>query len=265
MGKRRMPSSNFYLIILLTIVLFILLAGLRTQVVLASARPLVRGLEQQLVAIQVRNYKQIETDHYQIKYQNINGETLDLIAETAEKKYWAVSEAFQYKPDGKITLIIYDDPEEMLKVNFLNKDNPPMGVYFGNSLHILDPSHWISDQQNMKIIFESQGPVLHELVHLFTDHLGGGNFPLWFTEGVSLYYEYALDGYEWGKEVIVPKDYTLKKLYHSFNQLDQYQAYTKAFRIVKGYVEENGEKALLEIINSLGRGARLEHYFPISE
>lgn len=265
MGRKNLRKFNFYKVLLLTSILFILLANVRAQVVVASARPLIRGFEKQLVALQVRDYQQLETDHFVIKYRAIDEITLDLIVKTAEDKYKAVSEAFQYEPQGKIPLILYDNPEEMMKITFLKKDHPPMGVYFGNSLHILDPSHWISDQENMEAIFYREGPVLHELVHLFTDHIGGGNFPQWFTEGVSLYYEYAVDGYEWGKGVELSAEYTLKQLYQSFNELDQYLAYTKAFRTVKGYVEQNGEAALLEVIDSLGKGDKLETYFPIAE
>jgi len=41
-----------------------------------------------------------------------------------------------------------------------------------------------------------ENTALHEMVHLFTDDLGKGNFPTWFTEGVSWYFEYKINGYE---------------------------------------------------------------------
>lgn len=264
--RKSKKSLNKISIVIFLILLFLLLFTLKEEVVIASTRPLVRNFEKQMISLQTKNYTTVETENFIIKYNQIEAETLALIIKTAEDKYQIVREAFQYQPQGKVPLIIYDDPNFMMKVTYLDKGTPPMGVYFGNSLHILDPSHWIKEKEDLEDIFYYEGPVLHELVHLFTDHLAGGNFPMWFTEGVSLYFEYVVDNYEWGREAeFIEGEYTLEELYHSFYELDPYLAYTKSFRIVKAYVDESGEDSLFQLIRALGRGEKLETYFPIIE
>lgn len=104
--------------------------------------------------------------------------------------------------------------------------------------------------------------MLHELVHLFTDHIGNGNFPMWFTEGVSLYFEYMVDGYEWGKGLVftATDTYTIKELSGNFYNLNQYRAYTQSFRLVKNMVEDNGLGKLIDIIESLGKGHNMDEF-----
>src|SRR5690554_7253947 len=58
----------------------------------------------------------------------------------------------------------------------LKKGDPPMGVYYGDSVHSLDPKHWVDSMEELDYKFYNEGPVLHELVHLFTDHSASGNF-----------------------------------------------------------------------------------------
>ncbi len=229
--------------------------------IIRITRPLMRNLEYRMVSLQVRGYNQLETENFIINYQDIDKKVLNLVAVTAESKYQQTVELFKYKPNNKIKIVLYDDPEPMMRVTTLRKGTPPMGVYYGDTLHILDPTHWIKDTSQMEYIFYREGPILHELVHLFTDHLARGNFPIWFTEGVSLYFEYEIDEYQWGKDVEFKEgEYTLDELTYSFNEKDQYLAYTKSFRIIKNYVEEHGLESLMKLIMELGEGNQFKNY-----
>ena len=81
------------------------------------------------------------------------------------------------------------------------------------------------------------------------------------TEGVSLYFEYMIDGYEWGREVVfLEKNYTIEELNSQFSSLNQYEAYTKSFRLVRTLVENHGLDKLMEIISSLGDGHDFDEF-----
>ncbi|ABR50825.1 conserved hypothetical protein [Alkaliphilus metalliredigens QYMF] len=217
-------------------------------------RPLLRSAEETMVSYQTRSDQQIETENFIIKYQSIDEELLQFIAETAEDKYREATAVFQYEPKDKVLLVVYNDPNRMMKTVMLNKEKPPMGVYYGNALHILDPTLWVNEGQDLEQVFYEEGPILHELVHLLTDHVAKGNFPHWFTEGVSLYFEYEVDGYEWGRGVTLSEVYDLEALTYGFHQMNQYEAYTKSFRLVNAFVEEYGRQALINLIEELGEG-----------
>lgn len=229
--------------------------------VIGAIRPFIRAVENRIVLYKTRNFSEIETDRFIYRYENIDQETLDLIIQTAEDKYRSIANIFQYELKEKILIVAYKDTDLMMRTTMLNKGDPPMGVYYGDSIHIADPKLWTTESQNLEEIFYKEGPVLHELVHLFTDHVGRGNFPIWFTEGVSLYFEYRIDGYQWGQEIdFSEKDYSIEELNSNFKRLNQYWAYTKSFRLVKGFVDQHGLEKLMEVIRLLGQGHSFDEF-----
>lgn len=230
-------------------------------------RPLIRNLENKIVLYQTRNFKELETDTFVFRYDDLDNETLELIKNTAEDKYEKIIEIFQYKLKNKILIVIYNNKDLMMDTTMLKRGDPPMGVYYGNSVHISNPKDWIEKTEELEYIFYKEGPMLHELAHLFTDHIGNGNFPMWFTEGVSLYFEYIVDDYEWGKDVIFTdsNNYTIEELNSNFNSLNQYEAYTKSFRLVKNMVDNHGLNKLIDLISSLGKGHKMKEYIYLFE
>ncbi|SDL14137.1 peptidase MA family metallohydrolase [Natronincola ferrireducens] len=229
---------------------------------IATLRPMLRGMENTIVSYRVGNYDFITTEHFIICYDDgIDQEIVDLVAKTAEDKYRTVEEVFQYKTEEKILVVLYDDPRALMRNTMLRQGPVPMGVYYGDSIHLLNPVHWVKDLEEIDRIFYSQGPFLHELVHLFTDHVAKGNFPLWFTEGISLYFEYMVDEYEWGKDAVFEdEEYTLDILTKEFHQLDDYLAYTQSFRIIRDFVDIHGIEALLNILRDLGEGKDIKEF-----
>ncbi|SET01519.1 Peptidase MA superfamily protein [Natronincola peptidivorans] len=260
--KRKVPIK--ILVIVGIIVLSIGLLGFKKQDynVKVVFRPMVRAVESRLVGYKTQGYDFVTTENFIIRYEeNIDLEIVKMIARTAEDKYRAAVEVFEYKPKEKIQVILYDNPEVLMQTTMLKKGSPPMGVYYGDTIHILNPIHWVKNVEKVEEYFYSQGPFLHELVHLFTDHIAKGNFPIWFTEGVSLYFEYKVDGYEWGKEVVFQEnEYTLEELTDNFHGLNEYLAYTQSFRNVKNFVDDHGIDALMDIIKVLGEGKSLQEF-----
>lgn len=227
-------------------------------------RPLVRSIENKIVLYKTRNFNQTETDAFVFRYEDIDNKTLELIKDTTADKYKKITDIFQYEFKGKILVVIYNNMDLMMNTTMLKKGEPPIGVYYGDSIHILNPELWIEETwaEKLENVFYNKGPILHELTHLFTDHIGNGNFPMWFTEGVSLYFEYMVDGYEWGKEVIFTDTnvYTIEKLNNNFYNLNQYRAYTQSFRLVRNIVDNHGLDKLIDIIISLGEGHNMDEF-----
>lgn len=235
--------------------------------IIPALRPLIRNIENKIVLYKTRNFNEIETDDFIFRYENIDNEILKLITSTAEDKYKQITDVFQYQLKDKVLIVVYDDTDLMMNTTMLKKGDPPMGVYYGNSIHISNPKLWVEKAEELDYAFYNEGPMLHELVHLFTDHIGKGNFPMWFTEGVSLYFEYMMDGYEWGQEIIFTEEnnYTIRELNSHFSSLNQYVAYTKSFRLVKSMVENHGVDKLMDIIVGLGNGQDLNEFLYLFE
>lgn len=252
--------KRVYVFILLFIFLISVYATSNFNLV-SSTRPLIRNIEQRIVLSKINDFNKIETDNFIFRYKETDRETLNLVMDVTEEKYEDLIDIFGYRFNKKIPVVIYEDMDLMMNATMLKKGQPPMGVYYGQSIHILNPNLWVEPSEDMYYKLYSEGPVLHELTHLFTDHSGGGNFPMWFTEGVSLYFEYMIDGYEWGKEVeFVEGEYTIEDLNNRFKSLNQYKAYTKSFRLVRSFVEEHGIMYLLDFITNLGDGHSFNEY-----
>lgn len=229
--------------------------------VIGAFRPMIRVAENKIILYRTDSFKEIETDNFIIRYEDIDEEILDLIIDTAEDKYGQIAPLFKYERDEKVLMVVYNNYDSFVETAMLGKGNPPMGAYYGDSIHIANPELWVKGKENLEHSFYYEGPILHELVHLFTDHEGGGNFPIWFTEGISLYFEYMIDGYEWGFELAPEEvDFTMDELTNNFNNLDAYKAYTRSFRLVKAFVDDHGFGKLMTVIDSLGRGVRLDEF-----
>ena len=247
-------------VIILSTVLLVSLSLFNPQQMMIMVNPVIRVIENQILLYKIRDYKVLESENFIIKYDDIEQEQLQLVEKTAEDKYEALKEFFGFEPDKKIVLAVHNDSNRMMSTTMLRKGTPPMGVYYANSVHILEPSQLFGD--NTEERFYSEGPVLHEIAHLFTDHAAKGNYPMWFTEGVSLYLEYSVDGYVWGQgEIIDAEEYSIDNLTKSFFQLNQYLAYTQSFRLVKDFVDKHGEDELIKLINELGEGKNLKNYY----
>ena len=256
-------------IFFLLIIWLISLNILNSYEISKGLRPLIRGIENKIVLYKTRNFNQTETDTFIFRYESIDNEALELIKDTTADKYREITDIFQYEFKDKILVVIYNNMDLMMNTTMLKKGEPPMGVYYGDSVHILNPELWIEETEAEKLeyVFYNKGPILHELTHLFTDHIGNGNFPMWFTEGVSLYFEYMVDGYEWGREVVFMDTniYTIEELNGNFYGLNQYRAYTQSFRLVKNMVDSHGLDKLIDIIAFLGKGHNMDEFLYLFE
>ncbi|WP_129596305.1 hypothetical protein [Anaerophilus nitritogenes] len=226
------------------------------------AYPTLKKVQHELILFKTRDYQVRETDHFIIRYDFDDDAVIDLVAKASEEYYHQVCDTFSYYPKEKTVVIVYEDPEKLIKNASLKKGEPPMGVYLASTIQILSPNVWVPKDQDIEHVFMNEGPMVHEFTHLIVDDIAKGNYPLWFTEGMALYQEYIQTGYSWGEGLSFDeKEYTMEQLKYDFENLDQMLAYRMSFEVVKEMVQENGFEKLNHILYELGKGEKIEKYF----
>ncbi len=163
----------------------------------------------------------------------------------------------RYEKIGKVNVILYSSEDSLRESLGMKKGEVPMGVYYGNTVHILSPRIWTGGKtyEEIREKFMREGPVVHELTHLVLDHKTMGNYPLWFTEGVALYYEYKHTGFEWRRDMKQQsKNICIEALHKEFHSLDERISYRRAFDLIHSLVKVQGEKKLQMLIERLSKG-----------
>lgn len=203
------------------------------------------------------------SDNFVYKYMPSDKDILNMVKESTEKNYNSLSKIFGYTAKDKIKVIIFPSKDYMNSILRLPKQQRAMGIYSSGLISILSPKEWIAadDKKMFENIFNNTGPIAHELTHYFVDKKTNGNYPAWFTEGVALFFEKQLTGYEWGKGVKYKQEpYSIEELTNRFEKLDQDYAYRRSYEIIYEYVKENGVSKLLDTMKKLGEGYTLEGF-----
>lgn len=205
----------------------------------------------------VESYKCEENINSRIYYTNVDKEYIYMIQLAVDTYYPMILNDFSLEKNNKLTVILYPNEDELMR-NLKGKlTSVPMGVYYGGVIHLLSPRCWTStsNESEIKEIFLKQGPIVHEIVHYAVDMKTKGNFPVWFTEGTALYYEYKYTGFEWEKNLKEESEkITLKQLNEDFRYLDESLAYRKSFDVIKEIVDKYGEQKIEEICIDLSKG-----------
>ncbi|WP_052045094.1 peptidase MA family metallohydrolase [Caloranaerobacter azorensis] len=257
--KKHIKSILRLLIVIIFVFIFISITNLKFVGYLQrSVSTLINNVEKKRILTNIKDYDTLETRHFIIRFDGENDKIAYLTGEVAEKYYNAVCDMFNYYPEEKSIIIIYNDGDELLKNTRLNKQTYPMGVYYSGVINILSPSLWINDVEDFNIIYEKEGPIVHEFTHLIVDKIAHGNYPMWLTEGIALYTEYKLTGFEWGKDIEHVDGIDIKSLDKNFSELDQYIAYRKSFEVIKKISDVWGFEKLKDILVTLGEGNNLK-------
>lgn len=252
---KRVFKQKVELISVLMIGFIIFIGSLNSDLLKVRAYPLLREIQHELILYKTKHYRELETEHFIIRYEPEEEAMIKLVAQAAERDYMAVCHMLGYYPEDKTTVIVYQDSEKLMENANLKQGKPPMGVYFASTIQIFSPRLWISEDEDMEYVFMNEGPMVHEFTHLLVDDLTKGNYPLWFTEGVALYQEYVQTGYEWGKGASFEgQPYTVTQLTQNFGQLDEVLAYKRSFEIVKKMAQEQGFEKINQVLKLLGEG-----------
>lgn len=158
---------------------------------------------------------------------------------------------FQIQYSPKLKIILYSDENILIQNTNTATALAPMGVYYGGIIHLLSPREWTScaNYADVADAFLEQGPLVHEIAHYLTDLKTGGSYEVWFAEGVALYYEYKYTAFEWRKDLKEEAErLSYEDLNFHFDRLNYGLAYRKAFDLINGIVESEGETTLQSII-----------------
>lgn len=255
MNKKRNLKKRTYILIPIVILVFMCVSF--SELLTTHFSPILNRIGKMYIMKSIKDYDSLEATHFTIRYKKDNVDDAIVTAKIAEKYYKDVTKMYSHKPKDKVEMIIYDDVEQMLKNTNLEGEEPPIGVYYSGIIHILQPDKWISDKENIYNIYEKQGPVVHEFTHLIVDEITRGNYPLWLTEGLALYTEYKMTGFEIGPPLKKENDLTIKTLSNNFQGLDQQLAYRKSFDIVKDVSTDQGFEKFNIMLNRLGEGRKV--------
>lgn len=241
----------------ITILLLAILATISIyyfEILQVSFYPVVKQIEKARVLNYAKDFEILETENFIIRYEKEDKEYAQLTGNIADKYYEEICNMFGYHPSTKSDIIIYNNEKDFLDILKFDRGNTPIGVYYSGIINILSPQIWISDSEDINEIYESNGPVIHEFAHLLIDDITRGNYPMWLTEGLALYTEYKITGFEWQDYDANDYKITLDELDKRFDSIDQTVAYRKSFEVVKGISDTWGFDKLMNMLDILGEG-----------
>lgn len=243
--------------IFIAILLLVLLAIIFInyfEVLQVSFYPVVKSIEKARILNYVEDYEVLETEHFIIRYEIEQDEYAMLTGDIADRYYESICSMYGYYPSTKSEIIIYGNENDFLKNLRFDKGNTPIGVYYSGIINILSPEIWVNDHENLEQIYEFNGPVIHEFAHLLIDDITRGNYPMWLTEGLALYTEYKITGFEWQDYNSDDLKVTLEELDKNFDDINQMIAYRKSFEVVKEISDKWGFGKLRNMLHVLGDG-----------
>ncbi len=243
-----------------TVSLILIVVLLLVIVISRHGNTLLRAAVGQGISLQTAGFSQMENDHFVIKYTELDSSYSAMIAEVAEEAYTEVTQEFNREPRNKTIIVVYPDSASLANSFGWDKNEKALGVYWAGSIRVVSPEEWMADPQD-KQEFASDGPVVHEFVHLMVDELTGGNYNRWWTEGIAQYYEKKITGFEFADPSFEGGQltyYKLSVLGKHFEQTDQAVAYWESLQVVEYIVNHYGEEALFTTMNYLDQGYSLE-------
>ncbi len=194
-----------------------------------------------------------------IYYEKVDEQYSDMILDMADLYYPIISSEMNHKiSDEKIDIVIYNSKKKFADILLIDEKNSPMGAYYGGFINILNPESWIEKDEDIIERFMNEGPVVHEITHLVLDKKLKGNYDLWFSEGVALYFEKRLTGFEWRKDLSRSADkITYKDLKENFLEIDESLAYRKSYELI----DKIGYERLLKILDEIQKGKTCDEFF----
>ena len=225
-----------------------------------SIYPIVKSYEYNRILRSKKDYEVYDTENFYILY-NTKINFAKVTGEVLEEHYEDICKTLDYFPEKKVPIIIYDDKRELLETIRLNDENSPVGAYYSGIVHILSPTEWIEDEDNINEIYRETTPVIHEFTHLLVDGKTKNNYPIWFTEGIALYMEDKHIGLEWEEGKGETFNISLEELNENFYSINQEIAYRKSYEVVSSLANGYGFDKINLLLDSLGRGKGINNSF----
>lgn len=252
LGIKFLGSVRTFTLTLVLVLIIVLILSRNSQA-------LMRFMVGQEVNLTTAGFNQVETEHFQIKYTDLDADYVPMIAESAEEAYTSVGQVFGYEPARKTTIIVYPDSRSMSRSFGWERDSNAMGIYWAGSIRILSPGEWVKGA-DVQERFVQEGPMVHEFAHLLVDEISRGNYNRWWTEGVAQYVEKGITGFEFDDPFAGGRPlryYRLEELEKSFDNLDQGVAYWESLQVAEYISSQYGEEQLFTILEQLGEGRNM--------
>lgn len=241
-------------IISIIVLMFITFKGL----LCVSTYPIIKNIEKRRILKETREYKTLNTEHFFIKYNEEDENIAKITAKSLEKYYYNVCSKFNYFPEGRIPVIIYNEEDELKKVIKLKSDTIPQGAYYCGVINILTPYSWACDVENIEDFYKEKGPYIHEFTHFLVDEKTNGNYPLWLTEGIALYMEKVIIKLSWEAGIGQTYGISLEDLNDNFQFIKEEIAYRKSYEVVSNLVDNYGFDKINSLLDNLGKGNDIE-------
>ncbi|NPV69808.1 MAG: hypothetical protein HPY55_04045 [Firmicutes bacterium] len=122
------------------------------------------------------------------------------VARYAADTYTSVSDAYDGRSlPREVHVALLPSFEAMAELIPGSGSERSVGVYWAGVVGVVSPAAWgdmFGEGQPLEL-FRRYNPLNHELTHLALDYAAGGNYPLWFSEGIAQIREYETTGYSW--------------------------------------------------------------------
>jgi len=212
----------------------------------------IESVHSEYIVNNISDYNKKEVGN--ITFYNKKDINIEEIITRSQKMIEEVNRNFQQEQNENFNIVIYPNSFEMNSGLRLPAQGKTLGAYYGGNIFLLSPELLNSKDAGLDNI------ILHEYCHLLLDKRTRGNHPIWFTEGVALYQEYIITGYEWGRDYGYTRPpYLLEELRNQFYKIDDFWAYRFSFLRVRFLTEAYGGEILLKIINELAKGTSYEN------
>ncbi len=232
---------------------------------------------------------QIETDHFNVIFQEGNSRSAQVIARIAEEVYPAITELYEYEPDQKVSIVLKDreDYSNGAAYFFDNKidiwlpalDTPLRGTHnWLRNVIAHEFTHIVQIQASMKrsrripaVYFQwldyedvRRPDVLFGFPNgIITMPFATVNVPAWFAEGTAQFQRTGLyyDTWDSHRDMIL-RTRILSDTYFDLNEmgtfaskssLERENVYNQGYAFTNYLAEEFGEEILREISESLGK------------
>lgn len=249
LGVKFLGSARTFTLTLVVVLVLVLILSRNSQT-------LMRFMVGQEVNLTTAGFNQVETEHFQIKYTELDADYVPMIAASAEEAYASVGQMFDCELGRQTTIVVYPDSRSMSRSFGWERDSNAMGIYWAGSIRILSPGEWLKGE-NVQEKFTQEGPMVHEFAHLLVDEISRGNYNRWWTEGVAQYVEKSITGFVFDDPFAQGRPlryYRLEELEKSFDDLDQAVAYWESLQVAEYIASQYGEKQLFSILEHLGKG-----------
>lgn len=219
---------------------------------------------------QTRGYRTLAGDNFIIRHTEPDGDLAPYILFLADDYYGKIAKMLdgdKIQHGKKIPLVVYPDSDTLVGSISRAGDKRAVGVYWAGSIRLLSPRAWLNPDLEIDAIregFKEEGPLSHEITHLFIDYQTRGNYTRWFSEGIAQFVEREITGFLLGEPSPSQRktEFTIEQLEAAFDsESHQLLAYWRSLQAVDYLVDNFGLDSVKKLVKELYKGKSFEKTF----